>query len=235
MGEGKTHMYSETKTWNPFVGCLHQCIYCIPSFQRQLKRWGKKHCSKCYNYEPHLHPERLDRIPSAKIIFVAGDGDITFCPSWFLMQIIKKIKEHNNKCLYKTYYFQTKNPRYLKPFIHLLPENAIILTTLETNRDDGYEKISRALPPSIRFRDFLELDYPRKVVTIEPVMDFDLEEFLDWIRQIKPEYVWIGFNSRPEQVKLPEPSMTKFHEFITRLKRFTNVRGKELRGYELSG
>jgi len=64
-------------------------------------------------------------------------------------------------------------------------------------------------------------------------MDFDLDVFVDWIRQIKPEYVWVGFNSRPGQVRLPEPSMTKLHELITRLKRFTNVRGKELRGLEI--
>jgi len=57
-------MYSDTKTWNPFVGCLHGCVYCVPSFQAQVKRWGKKNCSLCYDYLPHPHPERLGKIPS---------------------------------------------------------------------------------------------------------------------------------------------------------------------------
>ena len=211
-------MYSETKTWNPFVGCHHNCIYCKPSFQAQLKRWAKKNCQKCYNFIPHLQPERLNKIPSAKIIFVCGDGDIAFCPEDYVFNIIEKIKEHNRRCPHKTYYFQSKRPECFEPFLEEFPENVILLTTLETNRDEGYEKISKAPKPSERFKQFLKLDYPRKVVTVEPVMDFDLEVFVDWIEQINPEYVWFGFNSRPKQVKLPEPSPEKARKFVDRLK-----------------
>jgi hypothetical protein len=226
-------MYAEVKTWNPFVGCLYGCIYCKVSFQQQLKRWGKRHCENCYHYRPHMHLERLEKIPSAKKIFVCGDGDITFAPNWFLKTIISKIREHNKKCPYKTYYFQTKNPAHLKPFLELLPENAIIITTLETNRDNGYEKISKAPFPSKRFSDFLQLNYPRKVITIEPIMNFDIEIFTDWIRQIKPEYVYIGFNSRPNRVTLSEPTLNKVQHFINELKKFTDVKGKELRGLKI--
>jgi len=180
-----------------------------------------------------MHPERLKRIPSAKIIFVCGDSDIRFAPLWYMEKIIKSIEEHNKKCPYKTYYFQSKDPKCFKPILHLLPKNAIILTTLETNKDEGYEKISKASKPSVRFKEFLELDYPRKVVTIEPIMDFELEIFIDWIYQIKPEYVWIGFNSKPKKVQLPEPSLSKTEQFIDRLKKFTEVRGKELRGLKI--
>lgn len=52
---------------------------------------------------------------------------------------------------------------------------------METNRDQGYERISKAPPPTERFRQFLALDYPRKVVTIEPVMDLDLDTFAGWV------------------------------------------------------
>lgn len=232
MSKMVSRMYRGAKTWNPFVGCLHDCKYCKPSFQAQLKR-RKKACSSCYNYYPHAHPERLRKIPNADIVFVAGDGDICFCPPRYTRQIIASIREHNKRSPHKTYYFQSKNPKYFKQFLSKFPPNVIILTTLETNKDEGYEKISKAPKPSERFKDFLELDYPRKVVTMEPIMDFDLEVFLNWIRQIQPEYVWIGFNSRPKQVQLPEPSLEKVQQFINTLKEFTTVKDKELRGLKV--
>ena len=33
-----SNMYAEAKTWNPFKGCAFDCVYCVPSFQRQAKR-----------------------------------------------------------------------------------------------------------------------------------------------------------------------------------------------------
>jgi hypothetical protein len=107
----------------------------------------------------------------------------------------------------------------------------ILVTTLETNRDEGYKAISKAPVPSKRCEQFRKMDYPRKVVTIEPVMDFDTEIFFSWILDIKPEYVWLGFNSHPKQVHLPEPSKEKVVEFMGRLRaERIEVRGKDLRG-----
>ena len=230
-------MYENTKTWNPFVGCKYNnCIYCKPSFQSVISRFAKLRakrkdetpCPKCLRYEPHIHPERLSSIPSSQIVFVCGDSDIYFCdPSYVRNKIIPAIKRHiqinlprARKYKNKQFYFQSKNPICLKRYIpDLMPikEHVIFITTLETNRDAGYSKISKAPPPSKRYRDFLSLDYPRKVITIEPVMDFDMEEFLRWILSIKPEYIWIGYNSRPKQVQLPEPSENKLKDFIISL------------------
>ena len=77
MPKQKSNMYANTQTWNPFKGCRFDCTYCRPSFQLQAKR--QMHiCGKCYKYEPHCHEDRLGKIPSASIIFVAGDADISF-------------------------------------------------------------------------------------------------------------------------------------------------------------
>lgn len=208
-------MYKDTETWNPFMGCWFTCRYCIPTFMWQAKR-QKKNCMACYNFEPHYHPERLTKIPNAKIVFVAGYGDISFCDPDYTRRIIKSIKEHNKKKPDKEYYFQTKQPECLEQFIGEFPDNVILVTTLETNNDHKYEWISRAPKPSIRYQQFKALDYPRKVVTIEPIMAFhcrfpddfgktDAYEYCDWIEALNPEYVWIGGNSKPNEVKLPEP------------------------------
>ena len=209
-------MYADTKTWNPFAGCRFKCKYCTPSFQAQLKR--RKHaCTQCYNYIPHTHPERLARIPSAKIIFVAGDGDISFCPPKFTRKIIEQIKKHNKRGPYKTYYLQSKNPAYFEQFLKELPENVALVTTLETNRDEGYDLVSKAPKPSVRYRAFANLNYSNKIVTIEPLMDFDLETFTQWILNLKPRYVWIGFNTKRSRVHLNEPEMNKVVSLIAAL------------------
>lgn len=230
-------MYPETKTWNPFLGCRFDCVYCDSSFKKVL-RWigGRSGCQDCFDYRPHEHPERLktSSIPSAKVVFVFGQGDISFCRPKYVRRTFDVIRRHKPR-VWKDYYFQSKNPACLEQYIGEYPRNSILVTTLETNRDEGYELISRAPVPSVRFRDFLGLDYPSKVVTIEPVMDFDLDEFLEWILKLKDqgslEYVWFGYNSNPDKVQLPEPSEEKSQEFVDLLKAAgVEVRGKSLRG-----
>lgn len=227
MPDQESHMYADAKTWNPFKGCRFDCIYCKPSFQQQSKR--QQHiCSKCYDYKPHCHEERLKKIPSFPIIFVAGNSDISFCPPAFTRKIIDAIKQHKPQ-MEKTYYFQSKRPEYFEQFLPLFPENVILLTTLETNRNAGYKAISKAPPPSVRYQQFKKLKHPRKVVTVEPVLDFDEDVFPQWIADLEPEYVWLGFNSRPESVQLPEPSTKKLKKLV---KVLVNA-GIEIRGKEL--
>ena len=231
--KSESNMYAKAKTWNPFKGCRFDCTYCGPSFKKQAKR-QKRLCQECYDYEPHCHEARLAKIPTAEIIFVCGNADISFCPRSFTRKIIERIKKHNVRCSYKTHYFQSKKPSYFAPFLADFPENVILLTTLETNRDSGYRAVSKAPPPSERYRQFKALDYRRKVVTIEPMLDFDLRVFGSWIRSLRPEYVWLGFNSKPESVKIPEPPLGKVQKLMETLTRAgIEVRGKKLRGLEV--
>ena len=114
------------------------------------------------------------------------------------------------------------------------PTHATELTRLAA--DDGYEQISEAPPPSERYRQFLGLDYPRKVVTVEPVMDFEVDDFAEWLASIQPEYVWLGYNSRPRQVQLPEPSPEKFRQLVSALSAAgVQIKFKETRGIRLPG
>lgn len=228
--EAGSRMYRDTKTWNPFKGCRFDCVYCKPSFQLQAKR-QKRNCSECFDYTPHQHPERLGSIPSVENIFVCGNSDISFCEPSFTLEIIKALKRHNKRCPQKTYYFQSKRPAYFTEFLHALPANVILLTTLETNRDADYGKFSKAPPPSARYRQFCRLQYPRKVVTVEPVMEFDTDVFVGWLVALKPEYVWLGYNSRPGSVVLPEPSPEEFVGFVNELHRAgVTTKLKDIRG-----
>ena len=231
--EPPSNMYADAKTWNPFKGCGFDCTYCEPSFQKQSKR-QKNLCQDCYKYAPHCHVDRLDKIPSAKIIFVCGNADVSFCPPDFMQRIVDRICEHNVRSPQKIYYLQSKRPAYFEPFLGSLPGNVILLTTLETNRDQGYREISKAPLPSERYQQFKALKYPRKVVTIEPMLDFDLKVFAKWMLDLHPEYVWLGFNSKPESVKLPEPSEKKVQKFMEKLAAGgLKIKGKTLRGLQV--
>jgi protein gp37 len=73
-GPGKTEYLDWT--WNPVVGCTNGCAWCWA--RRQAKR-QKKNCRKCYRFEPHLHPERLDeplRLRRPSVIGVAFMGEL---------------------------------------------------------------------------------------------------------------------------------------------------------------
>jgi len=52
-------------------------------------------------------------------------------------------------------------------------------------------------------------------VTIEPIMDFDIDILSKWIIDLKPNFVNIGADSK--RCNLPEPSREKILEFIDRL------------------
>lgn len=229
----KTRMYADVKTWNPFKGCLYDCSYCKPSFQQQAKR-QKHNCHECYGYIPHEHAERLNKIPSASTIFVCGNGDISFSSHVYTMSIINAIKRQNKRTPDRTYYFQSKRPNYFEPFVDEFPENVIILTTLETNRDEGYESVSRAPKPSERFRQLRDLKYRRKVITIEPILAFDPVTFIGMITTLEPEYVWFGFNSRPKAVALEEPTKEEVIYFLSELKKIgIRIKYKDMRDIEV--
>lgn len=224
----KSNMYEGTKTWNPHVGCYFECVYCRPSFQRQLKR---QRCSKCKKYKPHFHRERLKRIPNRKTIFVCGTGDIATCRFEDIMEILDALRRHAITHPMTHYYFQSKYPQIFEQFLDRLPKKSILLTTLETNYDQDYVRYSLAPPPSRRWADFKALKWPRKIVTVEPIMEFDYKQFLDMIVDIAPEAVYIGYNTRPKEVKLPEPSEEKVWKLITGLvMNGITVKPKDLRG-----
>jgi DNA repair photolyase len=206
-----------TRSWNPFVGCNFDCTYCAPSFKKLLAWLGRMHkCVPCQNYAPHEHKERLTRIPSNKAIFVCEDGDIAFAKPKFMAKVFTAMRNDKREHIW---FVQSKSPHCLKQYLSQLPENTYLATTIETNRDDLTKKISKAPVVSKRAKDFVNLQWDKKIVNIEPIMDFDLTALVKMIVGIKPKAVFIGYNTKPKAVPLPEPSKEKTPKLVTKLKR----------------
>jgi len=203
----KGNMYNfVTHTWNTVKGiCPHRCSYCY------MKNWGKQ------------NPIRFDEkelrcnLGTGNFIFVGSSNDLFAkdIPSLWIQKTIDHCNAFNNR-----YLFQTKNPERFKEFT--LPDNSVVCTTIETNR--VYPEIMINSPiPSFRAASMSQIDMP-KYVTIEPILDFDLDEMVELIRMCHPIQVNIGADSGGNH--LPEPDREKVLNLIDGLKQFTVIEKK---------
>ena len=96
--------------------------------------------------------------------------------------------------------------------------------TIETNRANDF---SRAPPVAERAKAMIDLQYERKYISVEPIMDFDIEIFAKWIEDIAPFHVAVGYDNWNN--RLPEPPLSKTLQFIERLNEFTSVKERKLR------
>jgi len=62
-------------------------------------------------------------------------------------------------------------------------------------------------------------------ITIEPILDFDIEPFLMLLRNVEPDFINIGADSGHNH--LPEPKSEKIRELIKELEKITEVRLKK--------
>jgi hypothetical protein len=90
--------------------------------------------------------------------------------------------------------------------------------TIESNR--AYPDISKAPFPAERITRLKEWE-GKRMITVEPVMDFDLGPFIGMISEAGPAQVNIGADSKNKN--LPEPPPEKIQEFISALETFTKV------------
>lgn len=206
-----------TKTRN-FIGgkCPHRCHYCyVPHFRFPALR--KKYSGPLRLIEKELKTSE----GRGKIVFVQDCGDLfaQAVPS----EMIERVLEHCSDYPTNIYLFQTKNPKRFFDFINKFPKGSILGTTIES--DQSYPNLSMAPSQGERAIAMAKLEGFQKMVSIEPILDFNLEQFVETIRKIGPDFVSIGGDSKGHH--LPEPDSAKISQLINELKRFMEVRIKE--------
>jgi hypothetical protein len=178
-----------------------------------MKRWGKQ------------KPVRFDEselktdLGSDNFIFVGSSCDMfadDIMDMWIHTTLSQCESFVNNR-----YLFQSKNPERFTEFDIYFPKGnkTCLCTTIETNRrypemGETPNTIERALSMNQFF------DRPT-FVTIEPIMDFDLDSMIRIIKLCHPKQVNIGADSGNNH--LPEPSKEKLLALIDELKKFTVI------------
>jgi len=206
-----------SKTWNPVIGCLHSCSYC---WARRLVETRLKNSDKYKDgFVPKLVEKELGKKFHDQFVFVSDMGDLfgEWVPLEWVAKVLKAIKQSPDS----TFLFLTKNPRKYKDFIGLFPSNVVLGVTIESNR---VYPISKAPSPFDRYRNMADIQFENKLVCVEPIMDFDLETFVQWIKEIRPAVVYVGYDNYKS--KLTNPSPTKTEQLIDQLKTFAKVRTK---------
>ena len=139
--------------------------------------------------------------------------------------IIQQILEYCGKFPHNTYFFQSKNPFKWIWFDNLFPAGSIFCTTIETNRPDLIEKYSGGQIIEDRIEGLKEFWFNKRHVTIEPIMDFDLDRMIYLMRSADPVQINIGGDSSNNN--LHEPPSWKIKELIKELETFTVVHQKK--------
>lgn len=211
LNKSKGNMYPwVTHTWNPISGkCSHECIYCY------MKGYPLR--------DVNFKETRTQEIGKGKKIFVGSSTDMWAddVPSEWISEVLLACRKYPQN----EYLFQTKNPKRFLEFVDFFPPHTILGTTLETNRNTYL--ISKAPTPESRawiMRSPQLMDF-EKMVSIEPIIDFDVNEFVMMVDCIKPDFVSVGADSKGHNLNEPNPK--KIRELIDALEAFTEVKLKD--------
>lgn len=204
--KSKGNMYDFTDyQWNPIKGkCEFDCVYCY------MKRFGHLKPPRLVEKEFKEFETDIKNVEKPVTIFVGSSIDMfaKSIPGEWINRVLKFCCQYDN-----TYLFQSKNPARFLDFN--FPADTIFGTTIESNRD--HEGISKAPCIYDRIQAMIELRHQkyRTMVTIEPVLEFNVFEMVDILRVIKPEWINLGADSGGN--KLPEPSKEKLLELMDKI------------------
>jgi len=190
-----------------------------------MKQGRARHLKK-YQRDPFLDEREFKTdLESRNTIFVGSATDIfgEWIPSEWIERILSRCREFDN-----VYVFQSKNPGRFKEFTDKFPARTILGTTIET---DEYprDNVSKAQNPKRRAISMIDLSLSQlfkgqMMISIEPIIDFDPVELLQILRNIQPNFVSVGADSK--NCNLPEPSAEKVVNLLLELRKFSGVKLK---------
>lgn len=214
LNKSKGNMYPwVTHTWNPIKGkCPHDCDYCYyqnnPRFKSKIKKLRLD--EKCFK----------DNLGKDNFIFVGSSTDMfaDLVSEEWIFRVLNYCNRFGSREL-----FQTKNPKRFLALRCSLPYDALLGITMETDRVTK----SKAPTPFERIVAFSDekLNYFEKMVSIEPIMDFDENALVTWIKQV-PNLKFVSIGADSKGSKIPEPSSEKVHRLIDELSNFMTVKVK---------
>lgn len=211
MRESKGNMYDWlSHTWNAIKGkCPHDCSYCyMKVFKLKEVRLDE------YELKTDLGKGNFIFVGSSCDMFADG---ISF--EW-IIRVLNHCKSYKEN----KYLFQSKNPKRIFDLKQYLPKESVIGTTIETNKYFKQMGVTPSVASRSHYIGLLSEEGFETMVTIEPILDFDLNKFVALIKSCKPTWVNIGADSKGHN--LPEPSKAKVLDLICELEKFTEIKKK---------
>ena len=221
LNKQKGNMYEFiTHTWNPIKGkCSHDCSYC---YMKQMV--------------PHNNPPRiaehefLTDLGTGNFIFIGSSTDMFAedIPSQWITRVLDYCKLQHDVGNKNAFLLQSKNPQRFLEFVeHPIAKRCVFGTTIESNR--FYPEIMCKAPQIEERVEAMEkmanLGFTT-MVTAEPLLSFDLEQMLEYIKRCHPKKVNIGKNSC-RNIELPEPSKEEVKQLIDGLADIPKIEVKE--------
>ena len=211
--------------YNPVGGeCPYHCVYCwVKELLSRFPRLKDK-----YSGEPRLFPtELVKKFPAGAYIFACDMLDLLAMPRE-IVYTVANVMAGNPQCKFLV---ETKNPKALLDMGIDWSSNITLGVTIESNRN--YPELSNAPRQTERLYWITHVAKARQgknslFVSIEPVLDFDLEDFALQLYWIKPWGVAVGYDNYSHNLEV-EPFLAKTMQLIRELEKFTTVYRKTLR------
>ena len=223
----KELMYSfvSQKRPNPLGGKCYGCTYCYIHGHKSMQN-RFEHIRTKYSGRFRLYPHVL-----RQIINVKSDKPVFFCDCIDYMhednavgnviEILLTIKDNKHDTLFLSL---TKNPSRYIELIDYIPRNMILGATIESNIN--HPIYSNAPLQTKRIEAMRDLNYELQnqgmnnltFWSIEPILMFDLNEFLNIIERCSPTYgVAIGYDNHNHGLNEPsyKDTMGLRHHLIT--------------------
>lgn len=216
-------------TYNPLGGaCPHDCSYCY--MKRPPVCWSEKYKGPQRVWEKEMKTklsglglnrrEELDFVGTMPVIFVCSGNDLGTAPMDVKRRILKKCSEAPDNW----YLLQSKAPKGFLDVEEDFPPNVILGTTIETNNADLLKSISKAPSAWVRVIQMTLFSDYHKMVSVEPMLACDPKLLALMIREIDPDFVSLGADSKAHD--LPEPSREDVLDLIHRVEEFTFIKKK---------
>lgn len=198
--------------------CSFSCVYCWASDLKTRFKYPKYQGPWRW-YESALPQCNEDDFPWPCDMIDIGDPTL---PISLLMRLFDWIRKQPCKVL-----TLTKNPLVYLYNRNIIPENAVLGATIETDTTI-FSTISRAPHPNLRFdaMEWLSNNLPNDLfLCAEPVMKFS-PNFVKKIIEVRPWAFAIGHDNYNNN--LPEPTLSEDRELISELEPYMKVYIKTL-------
>ena len=209
-----------SETWNPVAGaCSHGCVGCWARELADRHSWSK------YQGVPRVDETQIGRrFKEGQFVFVQDMTDL------FAEDVPREVIACVLGAIYRSpdakFLLLTKNPKRYFEFVLDVPDNCVLGVTIESDRIDP--RISGAPNRQDRMLWMLRVKLLFAVrkrpndsslplfVSIEPILDFNLEEFANVLgRWVVPWAVAVGYDNYGNG--FPEPQLAKTLQLIEKL------------------